>query len=393
MVLGAGISGLSFALFNKVRSIIVEKENIEGGLCKSRHCSGYTFDIGIHTLFTNNNQVKSLYRQLDYNKDFIHKISDARVWFDNKYIRYPIQQNLGAVSPAFEKECKSGLIESRKNHKNIISFQDYLECTYGKFLALQFFEPYNLKKFGVPLEELEVGPAIRKLPTFKKKGGLYNKTFMYPRHGIGEVPSRIHYALYATKKSELKLRSEIWQIKSDMIRTKVVSTIPLDVMQKFLTVPLKSQCRLQTASARIVTIGLNKKPRITFDWAYYSQKDISFYRLAMLSNFNPQAAPKSKFLIQLELPKQTSFSKIMKDLENVKIFNPKNNSVDFHDSEYIENAYPLRLIGDSEKITDMVRELKNRGVYSLGRFGQWKHIDIDECISEGMTIADEINSL
>ena len=44
IVIGAGISGLSFGYFSKKPFIIFEKENIVGGLCKSVKENGFVFD-------------------------------------------------------------------------------------------------------------------------------------------------------------------------------------------------------------------------------------------------------------------------------------------------------------------------------------------------------------
>ena len=68
VVLGAGISGLTFAANANDNVLILEKDKFIGGHCRTRIEKGFTFDIGgPHILFSKNkkilNYMKSLLKQ------------------------------------------------------------------------------------------------------------------------------------------------------------------------------------------------------------------------------------------------------------------------------------------------------------------------------------------
>ena len=64
-VLGGGLSAISLAYFlqddARVKEItILEKEDAIGGLCRSIHKDGYTYDIGPHILFSKDKEMLNL---------------------------------------------------------------------------------------------------------------------------------------------------------------------------------------------------------------------------------------------------------------------------------------------------------------------------------------------
>ena len=48
LIIGAGVSGLSYAAYTNEDYYIVEKENTPGGLCRTIHRDGFVWDFGGH---------------------------------------------------------------------------------------------------------------------------------------------------------------------------------------------------------------------------------------------------------------------------------------------------------------------------------------------------------
>ncbi|MDD3730550.1 MAG: NAD(P)/FAD-dependent oxidoreductase, partial [Endomicrobiaceae bacterium] len=64
IVIGGGISGLSFAYFTKKPYILFERSNEPGGLCKSIKEDGFTFDYSGHFIHIKDPAVKNLLEKL-----------------------------------------------------------------------------------------------------------------------------------------------------------------------------------------------------------------------------------------------------------------------------------------------------------------------------------------
>ena len=62
VILGAGLSGISMAYFLQKDAgqdsiILLEKENVAGGLCRSIRKNDYVYDIGPHILFSKDKEI------------------------------------------------------------------------------------------------------------------------------------------------------------------------------------------------------------------------------------------------------------------------------------------------------------------------------------------------
>ena len=83
IVIGAGISGLSFGYFSKKPLIIFEKENTVGGLCKSIKDNGFTFDYSGHFIHIKDKKIKYLIEKL-IGKKLLTIKRNSVILFDKK---------------------------------------------------------------------------------------------------------------------------------------------------------------------------------------------------------------------------------------------------------------------------------------------------------------------
>ena len=60
VIIGGGISGLSFALFSKKKSLIIEKEDELGGYCRSINQDGFIWDFSGHFFHFRNKKIKKI---------------------------------------------------------------------------------------------------------------------------------------------------------------------------------------------------------------------------------------------------------------------------------------------------------------------------------------------
>ena len=75
VILGAGPAGLTAAYQlakDGVRSVVLEKDSIVGGISRTVNYKGYHFDIGGHRFFTKVPAVEKLWREMLPAQDFLY---------------------------------------------------------------------------------------------------------------------------------------------------------------------------------------------------------------------------------------------------------------------------------------------------------------------------------
>ena len=132
-------------------------------------------------------------------------------------------------------------------------------------------------------------------------------------------------------------------------------------------------------------------------------KVIKFYRVndnyGFFSNFSDSACPEGKTSLYAEVSytadKPLKYAKnkikdrIMLDLNRAGILR-KNDTIEAEKAYYIKYAYPVRGNKGFEKNID--RFLRSHNIYSIGRYGSWRYMSMEECIIAGKLTADYINS-
>ena len=108
IVIGAGISGLSFGYFSKKPFIIFEKENTVGGLCKSVKDNGFIFDYSGHFIHIKNKKIKSLIEKV-IGKKLLTVKRNSVILFDKKIIPFPFQANLYYLTEQQKQKCIKGI--------------------------------------------------------------------------------------------------------------------------------------------------------------------------------------------------------------------------------------------------------------------------------------------
>jgi UDP-galactopyranose mutase len=242
VIIGGGPTGLSAAYHLGPGSLLLEREPVIGGLCRSIEERGYTFDHAGHIMFSNDPYVLELYGTLL--GDNVHW-QNREAWIHNGGIdtRYPFQSALYGLPPEVLKECLIGAIEAhfgplpRKARASAASgssgcagkaesitdccadgtvdsrasgaatargrlpravprnFEEFIYSVWGAGVAKHFAIPYNRKLWAVPLDEIETSwlggrvplPDLEEMiegalqPVPKPVGP--NARFGYPLHG------------------------------------------------------------------------------------------------------------------------------------------------------------------------------------------------------------------
>lgn len=433
VIIGAGPAGLSAAYYLEQRGcknyILFERNSYPGGLAASfKTKKGFTFDFGGHVAFSNSDYFNKVYGELLKGKFLTHPRS-AWIYLDKNYIAYPFQNNIFQLPEKKAEECLEGVKSAlRAKGKKIGNFKEWIYEVFGNGIAKYFLLPYNQKIWAYPLEDMSYQWISERVATvnYKDIAKRYrekkieknwgpNNQFKYPaRGGTGEFFNKLYEK---TDKSKIKLNNEAVKIdlKNKEILLKngnkikydnLINTIPLnEFLKKCVNIDGKiKKLEKEFLSTGVISIGIGVKGKLPVGktWVYFPDKNIPFYRLTYFSGYSPNLVPSKKYFSVLC---EVSYSKHKK--ENVKdaVKNTLRALIDLELAGKIKKkdifdiwfrkedyAYPVPFLGRDEILNKVVPYLKEKDVYTCGRFGLWKYEigNMDHCFMQGIEAAQEI---
>ena len=212
-IIGAGPAGLTAAyqLTKKGYSVtIIEKDpRYVGGISRTVEHEGFRFDIGGHRFFSKSKEVVDLWNEI-LPDDFIQRPRMSRIFYEGKFYSYPLRAfealfNLGIIRSTL---CMLSYAKAKvMPHKDVKSFEQWVENQFGHKLYSIFFKTYTEKVWGMPCDEMSADWAAQRIKGLslgaavidglKRSFGLNKKpndgmetktlleTFRYPRQGPG----------------------------------------------------------------------------------------------------------------------------------------------------------------------------------------------------------------
>ncbi len=431
-ILGAGPTGLGAAY--RLHEIgyntwsIYEKNNYVGGLSASfRDKQGFTWDIGGHIIFSNNNRFNRLVDNLLYDEVLTFK-RESWIWLKDSFIRYPFQNNFH-MHPDKELvfECVAGLFDTLNKKGSYKNFGEWIYHFFGEGIARYFMIPYNYKVWACPLTRMDYNWIAERVSIIDIKRILKNivsqrdddewgpnNTFRYPLHGgtgglfDAFLPyTRGHLCL---NKNAVRIASDrkeiIFEDGEKASYDVLISTIPLnELLGKIDDKPEwigRSAGEFLWSSGYMVGIGIHKPCPSNKNWMYFPGNDSPFYRVTYLSNYSPNMTPSGEFFSFLAetsyskfktVSKETIIEETIQGLINSKLL--KEEDRDRIVSTYlidVHHSFPVPFIGRDTVIKDIQSFLSERNIYSRGRFGGWKYEvgNMDHSVMQGMEIIDKI---
>jgi protoporphyrinogen oxidase len=206
VVIGAGPAGLTAALRLAERGVppvIVEGDDVVGGISRTVVRDDWRFDIGGHRFFTKVPEVEQLWGDLLPGDELMRRPRLSRIYYDGKFFDYPLNpwnalSNLGAVESA--RCLLSYLWAHVRPGQDDDNFEGWVSSRFGSRLYRMFFKTYTEKVWGMPADEmpadwaaqriksLSLGGAVRNAIGWRADGGQVTsliEEFKYPQLGPG----------------------------------------------------------------------------------------------------------------------------------------------------------------------------------------------------------------
>jgi protoporphyrinogen oxidase len=409
VIIGAGLSGITVARRLKKPFVILERDGAAGGLAAEYSAGGHRLGHGGH-YFHFQNKIDIL----DYVKG-IHPFTQYRrkshVFLDGRFIPYPIQFHLAHL-PARERKTVLQQMLDRKQGASR-NLENFLLNHFGARLHHLFFNPFLSKFYGRDLSDLMADMDKGSIPVpdlnqviegargkeFTSAG--YNASFYYP------AVSMNHFLdLYAAPVADrIRFHEEV--IGIDTAKQQVITgSGPVDYDRLVSTIPLKHLLTMRRTSGRglpspgtseldhISTVVANvvlKRRRRRFHWIYLPEKRFSFYR----AGYYPPPGPVRCYLEKTVTRPDSSSAKSLSEetvytLKETGMIRDRS-EISFIDYRQIPVSYVIFNRHWKETVPPILADLRERGIFSIGRYGSWNYTSMSDDIQSAMHTADQLN--
>ena len=392
IILGAGPSGLTLAHalldggYTLDDILVVEKQAIAGGLCRSATVDGAPLDIGGgHFLDLKNKSVLDfVFRFMPRDEwDLYDRVSKIRV--RGMEVDHPLEANLWQFPSEVQVDYLESIAQAGcvRGEKMPESFAEWIKWKLGERISQEYMLPYNRKIWSMDPDQLGTY-WLYKLPNVsfrdtllsclegKPMGALpAHGTFLYPKNfGYGEVWRRMGEALGNSlvtdcnvEKIDLETRTVNGQWRAD----KIISTIPWTLWPGYCDIPDDIQVEIATLKNAPIDIDYHPETlQSESHWTYEPDETISYHRLLLRSNF---ASGARGYWTETNAKRSS-----------------KSDGVRFHN----EYAYPINTLGKPEAVQKILAWGRSNGIIGLGRWGEWEHMNSDVAVSRALEMADAI---
>ena len=410
LIIGAGISGLSFSSFlDSNNYLILEKENKPGGLCKSFYIDEFIWDYSGHFFHFKTDYWKSFFINAVGLENIVSVEKNTKIFLKNRLVDYPFQSNINQLDNSDFKKCLEDL--KKANNQSGSSFLEMIYNRFGEGICNLFLKSYNEKLYSCDLNVLDKNAMGRFFPQIdkniiinslqKKQIKTYNDSFLYPKNGCQAIIS-----CFEPNKKNIRYNSCIRKIdvKNHIIETEneiysyknLISSAPLSDVFELLNFKDKEKIDFSYNKVKVFNIGFSKglsKCSIFYGvhWLYFPEKEFCFYRVGFYNHIANQ--DKLSLYVEIGYSKDevedVNIKEVLNDLLKAGIIDGSFKMSAFNELT-MTPAYVHIESKTEEKIKKMFVNLAEQNIYFLGRYGRWTYCSIEDCLIGAKELADKL---
>lgn len=347
IILGAGPAGLTAAYElskNHIDSIVIEKDEVVGGISRTVNYKNYYFDIGGHRFFTKINAVEKMWKEV-LGSDFIRRNRLSRIYFNKKFFYYPLRP-LNAVYGL--GIWNSVLILASYFYVHLFpskaeeTFEQWVSNRFGSCLYHTFFKTYTEKVWGLPCSEIRAEWAAQRIKGLSLLSAIKNalvkqnnngrnkkiiktliESFDYPKFGPGMLWESVSKRVQESG-AKVCMNTEVvgiqWDNSSKIESVEVmqngqmkivhgshiISSLPIRELIRMFK-PAVPENILNAANGLnyrdFITVALivNKRDIFIDNWIYIHDPDVKLGRIQNFKNWSPFMIPdRNKTCLGLE---------------------------------------------------------------------------------------------
>lgn len=414
-VIGAGISGISAAsVLQEVYEVqVYEKSPYIGGLVHCDRAGGILYHrVGGHVFNSKNQQVLDwFWSKFDQKKEFIQARRNARIFYNNSFVGYPIENFLYQFdAPVIEQVMKELLEINKKESRNPMSYENFeafLKGNFGDTLYELYFKPYNHKIWKTDLSTVSMEWLEGKLPmprlleiitsniNRREEQHMVHSSFYYPVSGGSQfIADRLAAGLTITCDTAL---TEI-QIEKSSVKLfgktvdKVIYTGDVRKLPDLIKLPAGEapfiyndqilKLRSNGTSSVLCTCDAND-----LSWLYIPEPGFKAHRIIYTGNFSPSntVAEPGRTSCTVEFSGISSYEDMKKELESL----PGNLcAIDYNNEP---NSYVIQDAETRTLIKAYKTYLAQYNIYLLGRFAEWEYYNMDKAMEAAFALKKDLS--
>jgi protoporphyrinogen oxidase len=424
VIVGGGLAGMSTAFHLGDRPhVVLEADDVPGGLCRTRVVDGFHFDYTGHLLHLRDERAIRLVDEFWPDTfDVVTRV--ARIRSMGAELPFPYQANLHGLPKEFVAEALVGFVESLS--KDVpddprASFREWADAVFGPGIARGFMYNYNRKLFRREPEDMTADWVSWAVPKpnlaevvsgalgLANEGMGYNSTFRYPRvGGIEVVPNA-----FAQRMTRLRCGARVDRIDLDR-RTAtladgetiaweaLVATQPLPALLNALVggdVDWKAEAaRLDWSVVGCVNLGVDR-PDIGggAHWIYFPDPDVPFYRAGFPTNFSYRVAPPgtSSLYVEFGLRRDEPWDPQRLERDAVEaltregVLRPDDRLI-VRDTLRVDPGYVIFDRARQDVLARVLPALQAHGIHPIGRYGAWTYSYMERAILDGLELAERL---
>ncbi|MBT5589072.1 MAG: NAD(P)-binding protein [Gemmatimonadetes bacterium] len=435
VIIGGGPTGLGAAWRCVERGhenwVLLEAADTLGGLASSVvDDNGFTWDLGGHVLFSHYEYFDSLMDDLLADTWNQH-VREAWVWMRERFIPYPFQNNLWRLPDDEVAACVDGLLETllEPATEEPANFEEWIFNSFGRGVAEVFMIPYNSKVWAYPparLSKTWMGDRVASVDVRRVVNNVLrrqddvgwgpNATFRFPqRGGTGAIWNTLASRLPGNKVLtgqrvtgiDTSRRVVTTQAGDEFPFDSVVSTMPLDELLTRVTPDHgldESADRFLWSSSHIVGVGVDgptPDALSTKCWMYFPEDEIPFYRATVFSNYSQWnvSQPGQQWSLMCEVSESIHRPVDADSIAQACVTGLRRSGLLQADHEVcslwhrrLPKGYPTPFLDRDATLDAVEPALRERGIYTRGRFGGWKYevSNQDHSLMQGVECIDHL---
>jgi protoporphyrinogen oxidase len=436
LIIGAGPTGLGSAW--RLQEMgwhnwsLIDAAPSAGGLASSEvDPQGFTWDLGGHVLFSHYEYFDRLMDDL-LGKAWVEHVRESWIWMRERFIPYPLQNNVWKLPPEDLIPCLHGLLQAHCNRAaqgQAHNFREWILAHFGQGLADVFMLPYNRKVWAYDPSVLGANwmgdrVATVNLPRILENLVLQrddcswgpNHRFRFPLRGGTGAIWRACCARLPARQLQFGRRAVRVCPAHRMVRLAggeelaydhLISTMPLDRLLAMLEGcgELCAQARhFRHSGSHIIGVGVDGAlpPLLRGKcWLYFPESEVPFYRVTVFSNYSPHNVPDPdrywSLLCEVSESAERSVEhdriveQVVAGLHAVRLLPAKATLATLW-HRYLEYGYPTPFVGRDDLLDRIDPQLLDHGIWSRGRFGAWKYevSNQDHSLMQGVEAIDHI---
>ncbi|QGZ40168.1 UDP-galactopyranose mutase [Pseudoduganella flava] len=413
LILGAGIAGLGAALRARELgrdAVIVEERASAGGLLDNFTIDGFRFDHAVHLSFASEPKVREIFDRTPY----LTHPADSTCFEDGRWLKHPVQNNLYPL-PAEERVALLKSFLARPEGGDVADYEAWLRHQYGDMIAERYPLRYTDKYWATPARQLSttwIGNRMRRaeldeiafgMMTADTPNTYYTKEMRYPAAGGYKAfiaplidAATIRYGYRVTAIDPVRRVVEFANGQALQYQ-QLVSTLPLPLLVPMCAGAPESVQQaadtLEATSIDLLSVGFKRE--VTRElWFYIYDGDIAASRAYSPSVKSPENAPAGCGSLQFEVYSRGRASRYTPEAlrENTvyalkKMGLATEDDILFVDHRRLAWGNVIFDLGMEERRAAVRDWLREQGVRTCGRFGEWDYLWSNQSLLSGYNAA------